>query len=66
MDEGNIKIADPMTAGLQTNFEAIFNNRALKSIYLSPEQCEAIESQKPIINKNSYKNDVFTLGMILL
>jgi hypothetical protein len=42
MDEGNIKIADPMAAGLQTNFEAIFNNRTLKHIYLSPEQCEAI------------------------
>ena len=55
-----------MAVGLQTNFESIFSNRTLKNVYLSPEQCEAIESQKPIINKNAYKNDVFTLGMILL
>lgn len=64
--DGNVKIVDPMTVGLQTNFESIFNNRTLKNIYLSPEQCEAIESQKPIINKNAFKNDVFSMAMILL
>ena len=66
MSEGNVKVADPLAAGLLPNYDCIFNNRNLKNIYLSPEQCEAIESQKPIINKNSYKNDVFTMGMILL
>jgi hypothetical protein len=34
--DGNVKIVDPMTVGLQTNFESIFNNRTLKNIYLSP------------------------------
>lgn len=66
MQDGNVKVADPLAGGLQPNFECVFNNRTLRNVYLSPEQCEAIESQKPIINKNSYKNDVFTMGIILL
>lgn len=65
-DEGNVKIVDPMALGFQNNIDSIYNNRTIKNIYLSPEQCESIESQKPIINKNPYKNDVFTLGMIML
>jgi len=61
-----IKVVDPLAVGAQTNIECIYNNRNIKTIYLSPEQCESIETQKPIINKNPYKNDVFTLGMIML
>ena len=64
--DGNIKIVDPLAIGAETNIESVHNNRNLKNIYLSPEQCESIESQKPIINKNPYKNDVFTLGMIMM
>lgn len=63
---GNINIADPMATSMQTNYDTVFNNRGVKNIYLSPEQCESIQSEKPIINKNPYRNDVFTLGMIML
>lgn len=59
-------MADPLTTNLRTNYDAIYSNRNLQSIYLSPEQCESLESNKPIPNKNAYKNDVFTLGMIML
>jgi serine/threonine protein kinase len=65
-EEGNVKIVDPLAHALQPNIDLIYNNRNIKHIYLSPEQCESIETQKPIINKNPYRNDVFVLGMILL
>lgn len=65
-ENGNIKVADPNSFGLTTNLEYVLSNRYNKSIYLSPEQCDAIANHRPIINKNAYKNDVFTLGMILL
>lgn len=63
---GYLKVADSLALGQQSNFETIYNNRSQKGIYLSPEQCESIDSQRPILKKNSYKNDVFTLGIIAL
>lgn len=61
-----MRIVDPLAMALPTNIDCVYNNRSIKHIYLSPEQCESVETQKPIINKNPYKNDVFILGMILL
>ena len=55
-----------MARGLIPNIDCVYNNRSIKHVYLSPEQCESIETQRPIINKNPYKNDVFVLGMLLL
>lgn len=64
--EGKVKIVEPLAQGLLPNIDCVYNNRSTKHIYLSPEQCESVETQKPIINKNPYKNDVFVLGMIML
>lgn len=61
-----MRVVDPLAMALPTNIDCVYNNRSTKHIYLSPEQCESVETQKPIINKNPYKNDVFVLGMILL
>jgi hypothetical protein len=35
-ENGNIKVADPMSFGLTTNLELILSNRYNKSLYLSP------------------------------
>lgn len=61
-----MRVVDPLAMALPNNIDCVYNNRSTKHIYLSPEQCESVETQKPIINKNPYKNDVFVLGMILL
>ena len=64
--KGLWKVTDPLTLGYLNNIDEIYGIHANPNIYLSPEQCSSIESQRPIKNKNSFKNDVFTLGMILL
>lgn len=65
-EDGSMRVVDPLAHALPTNIDCVYNNRSTKNIYLSPEQCESVETQKPIINKNPYKNDVFVLGMIIL
>jgi len=59
-------VVDILAYPLHPNLDVIYHKRSIKNVYLSPEQCESVRSQRPNFNKNAYKNDVFTLGMILL
>ena len=63
-NDGLVKVADPLAAAAPTNLDIIYHNRHAKSIYLSPEQCEALDSRS--IFSNPYKNDVWSMGMVLL
>lgn len=63
-EEGMVKVADPLTLASRSNLDTVYNNRHLKGIYLSPEQCEALESKGAY--NNPFKNDVWSLGMVLL
>jgi hypothetical protein len=38
-EEGIIKVADPLAQALTPNVDCVYNNRSIKHIYLSPEQC---------------------------
>ena len=60
------KVADPLTVGRLSNLDEAYGNISNPNIYLSPEQCWSIETQRPIQDKNAYKNDVFVFGMMLL
>lgn len=48
----------------RNNLETVYNNRGSRGVYLSPEQCDALESRGAY--SNPYKNDVWSMGLILL
>lgn len=62
--DGLVKVADSLALGSTSNLETVYNNRQATGIYLSPEQCEALESRGAY--SNPFKNDVWAMGMILL
>lgn len=42
---GTFKLIDPLMLTLQRNLQSVFNNRNIKNIYLSPEECRMIEQE---------------------
>ena len=59
-------MADPLALDSLSNFDESFGISSRSNVYLSPEQCWSVEHQMSIQNKNAFKNDVFTMGVILL
>lgn len=64
--EGIIKVSDPSAIGQPSNYDAALTKRGTEHIYLSPEQTQALqqESVSPVFN--SFKSDIWTLGMIMI
>jgi hypothetical protein len=50
--------------GAQRNLEVVHGNRNIKNVYLSPEECRAVELEQ---NERWHPSDaVFTAGVIAL
>jgi hypothetical protein len=61
----SFKVIDPLMLSLPNNLDCVFNNRNVKNIYLSPEQCKLIELE--IISLGTQEADqVFTAALIVL
>lgn len=59
---------DPAFFNQMNNFATILTNKTgnFKSIYLAPALLHALENENWQPIHDSYKSDVFTLGMIIL
>lgn len=60
----SFKLVDPLMLTLQRNLECVVNNRNIKNVYLSPEECRMIELES---NESSGEKDaIFAAGMVVL
>jgi hypothetical protein len=61
---GGFKLCDPLMAGTQRNLEVVHGHRNIKNVYLSPEECRAVELEQ---SEEWHPSDaVFTAGIIAL
>jgi serine/threonine protein kinase len=60
-----LRLYDPIATAVQPNIDVLLAKRSTPHLYLSPEECEQLE-EECTLTTNTYKSDVWTLGMILL
>jgi serine/threonine protein kinase len=63
-DDCEIKISDPLSLDNNSNFSKIYSRYSSDRLYLSPEECSALEMESFCVK--SSKNDVWTCGIIIL
>ena len=64
--DGIIKIYDPIATGASTNYDLLLTRRTSPHIYISPEEVEDLKKEKIKSESNSFKTDIWTIGMIML
>lgn len=65
-EDGEIKVADPFLTGEDSNYTAVFEDRSVQHVYLSPQLTYALLIEMSCPKYNPYKSDVWTFAMIVL
>ncbi len=64
--EGIIKVYDLIATGAQNNYDTLISKRSTPHIYLSPELAYCLQIEAGVPPNNSYKSDIWSMGMIIL
>ena len=64
--EGVIRVYDPISTGVQTNYDSLLTKRDTPHVYLSPELGDCLQRETTFPHCHPYKSDIWTMGMIVL